>query len=47
MDQIQQQKAQLPAWRISSVKLFSLMTLQYVLQTYACAYSQKKQDLIQ
>ena len=29
---------QMPPWRICSIKVFAIMVLQYILQTYACAY---------
>lgn len=36
------QNDRMPDWRLCAIKMFSLMALQYVLQTYTCAYISKK-----
>ena len=38
-----QASQQLPSWRIVSIKMYSTMTLQYILQTYSCAYVSKRE----
>ena len=41
-ENIEEDQRRFPDWRIGTIKAFSLISLQCMLQTYACAYVWKK-----